>query len=373
MKLQLTSPKKQKGAVLIVTLTLLFALTILSSFSAKVVVTEQRLSSNEIHIAKSSHAADSGVDLFLAQVADQTQRAILLADADVNGQPDGAINGTLGTSDQTYAISLSAPTAGDFSLIQVKSIGCSDGYAGICDTNAPSHKVIEQYFALTNAIANSPNAPLTARGDVDISSSIEVATLAGDGDLVVLSGGTYNDNGATGIISNGVDVSSDPPAPPFIDENDAALAAMTDDDFFESFFGSSKQTIKTFSEVMNCGGGCDRNDLNAALVNSRLVWADGDLDLMTGTYGTAAEPIILIVEGEFAIRGGAVVNGLVYITSDDGIVNGAGGSEINGAAIAEGDFETTGNLEITFDPTILSNLENHVVGVARVSGSWIDL
>lgn len=366
------SAQKQKGAVLIVTLTLLFALTILSSFSAKVVVTEQKLSTNEIHIAKSSHAADAGIDLFLAGVADETQSAILLADIDMNGQPDGSISGTLGTGDQTYNITLTAPTANDFSLLQVNSVGCSDGYAGTCDTDAPSHKVINQYFSLTNAIASSPDAPLTAREDVDISSAIHVKTLVGNGDLVVLSGGSYNDNGATGITSNGVDVSGLAPAPPFIETNDAILAAMSEDAFFESFFGAPKRIVRAFAEQMNCMGGCDRNDLNAALLNSRVVWANGDLSLMTGTYGTAAEPIILIVDGEFAIRGGAVVNGLVYIASDDGIMNGAGASEVNGAVISEGDFETSGNLQITFDPTILSNLGNHVAGVARVSGSWID-
>ena len=370
--MQLTSPKKQKGAVLIVTLTLLFALTILSSFSAKVVVTGQRLSSNEIHIAKSSHAADAGVDLFLAQIADTTQRAILLVDADTNGQPDGNISGTLGSSDQTYAITLTAPTAGDFSLIQVNSIGCSDGYAGTCDANAPSHKIINQYMSLTNALTNGPDAPLTARGYVNIPSSPDIVRLVGDGDLVVHSGGAYSDNPATTIISNGVDVSGLAPAPRFIESDYAALSAWSGDDFFESFFGLYKQTIRGFSQVMACGGGCNSSSLATALADGSVIWADGDVTLIGGTFGTVADPIILIVDGNLELRGGATINGLVYVTEDDWDANGAGNAAINGAAIAEGGFDTNGNITITYNPTILSNLENHVLGVARVSGSWID-
>lgn len=365
----------QKGAILLVTLTLLFALTILSSFGAKVVVTETRLSSNEMHIAKSSHAADSGIDLFLAQVADSTQRAILLDDADANGQPDGTINGTLGTSSQTYSITLNAPTAGDFGIIDVNSIGCSDGYAGTCDTNAPSHKVIQQYFALTGALTNSPNAALTAKDYVNIPSSPDVVRLAGDGDLVVLTGGAYSDNPATTLISNGVDVSGLAPAPPFVDSNDATLAAMSDDDFFESFFGVTKETFKGFAENINCGGGCDKNDLHAALAlnNNQVIWADGDITLLNDTFGTVANPIILIVDGNLELRGGASINGLVYVMADDWDANGAGNAAINGAAIGEGGFDTNGNITITYNPAILSNLEEYIVGVARISGSWIDI
>lgn len=365
-----TSPKKQNGAVLIVTLTLLFALTILSSFSAKVVVTEQRLSSNEIHIARSSHAADAAVDLFLAQLNDSTTRDTLLTDADTNGQPDGNINGTLGSSDQTYAITITAPTPGDFSLMQVNSIGCSDGYAGTCDTDAPSHKVINQYFSLTSAIRNSPSAPLTARGNVDIASSPDI--INDFGTSVVLSGGTYADNAATTIKSSAVNVAS---VPPYVVDSDVTLASLTGDQFFESFFGASKATIRGYSYIMNCSATCDKNDLHAAIAantEKRMIWADGDADLLNDTFGTVADPIVLIIDGNLTIRGGANINGLVYSTELTWNATGAGNSGINGAAIAENNIDVTGNLVINFDPTVLSNLEENVVGVARVSGSWID-
>lgn len=371
MSTHLKLQKEQKGAVLIVTLTLLFALTLLSSFSAKVVVTEQKLSTNEIHIAKSSHAADAGVDLFLANVAVEAQRDILLADGDTNGQPDGTIIGTLGTSDQTYAITLTAPTPGDFKLIQVNSIGCSDGYAGTCDTNAPSHKVILQYFSLTNAVHDAPSAPLIARGDVDIASSPDV--INDFGDSVVLSGGTYSDNAATTIKSNTFNVAA---VPPYVVDSDATLASLTGDQFFESFFGASKATIRGYSHVMNCMATCDKDDLHAAIAantEGRIIWADGDIDLLNDTFGSVADPIVLIIDGNLTIRGGANINGLVYSTELTWNATGAGNSGINGAAIAENNIDVTGNLVINFDPTVLSNLEVNVVGVARVSGSWIDI
>ncbi len=371
MKYQIKSKLEQQGAVLLVTLVLLFSLTILSSFTAKVAVTEQRLSSNDVHIAKSIHAADSGVEMFLAEVADQTQREILLADANADNQPDGEIIGTLGNSGQTYAVELSTPTPGDFDLIQVSSVGCSDACSGTCSTACPSHKVINQYFSLTNAIANGPTAALTARGNIDIASSVDVSNNFGAS--VVLSGGAYTDNAATKIISNSVEENS---VAPFVVDGDATLSSLTGDEYFESIFGASKATIRGYSYVMNCMGGCDAADLHAALAansEGRFMWADGDITLLNDTFGSVADPIVLIADGTIELRGGAGINGLVYSTDLNWNALGAGSSGINGAAIAENNIDVTGNLVINFDPDVLANLSTNLIGVARISGTWIDI
>lgn len=371
MKNQINQKTQQQGAVLLVTLVLLFTLTILTSFSAKVAITEQRLSSNEAHIAKSSHAADSGVDLFLAKINDKTQREILLNDADTDGQPDGDITGTLGSSDQTYAVTFTAPTPGNFDLIQVSSIGCSDACSGTCNTACPSHKIINQYFSLTNALSNGPSSPLTARGNVNIASSPDV--INNFGTSVVHSGGTYADNAATTIISNTVQQIS---ITPYVVDSDATLSSLTGDEYFESFFGASKATIKGYSQVMNCIGGCDSSDLHAALAantDKRFIWADGDVILLNDTFGTVTDPIVLIVDGNLELRGGAAINGLVYSTDLNWNAVGAGNSGINGAAIAENNITITGNLVINFNPDVLANLEPNLIGIARVSGTWIDI
>ena len=360
----------QRGATLAVSLILLFAITMIVIYSSTSTVSELRLSQHEIHTIKALQAADAGLELMMANLLNKTQRELLLVDTDSDAQPDGEITGAIGSSDQTYHVTLTSPTPGDFKQIEVQSIGCSDACSGTCSTACSFHKVIRQNITITSAINSPPAAPLVARGSVNIPSSPDVINnIAPE---VIICGGAYSDNPATTIISAGVDVSALSPALPFIDENNVALAATTAGDFFETYFSSDKSTVKSLTGILDCTSGCDKTAINAALSTQQLVWTNGDVTLIGGTYGTATDPIILIVDGNLELRGGATINGLVYVTDPTWDANGAGNAHINGAAIAENSFDTNGNIVIDYDPGILANLNKIILSTAKVSGSWID-
>ena len=360
----------QNGGTLIVSLILLVAITMITIYSSSSAVNEQRLSQNEMHTIKALQASDAGVEMMLANILDKTQRETLLTDADANGQPDGVLSGTIGSSDQTYSVSLISPTPGNFNKIEVQSIGCSDACSGACSMSCNFRKVIKQSISITSAINSPPSAPLVARGSVNIPSSPDIINNISP--EVIKCGGAYSDNPATTLVSAGVDVSSLAPALPFIDQNNAGLAALSADDYFKTYFSGDKATIQGLVGVLNCSSGCNKTDINAELSTSQLVWASGDVTLIGGTYGTATDPVILIVDGNLALRGGATINGLVYVTNPTWDANGAGNALINGAALAENSFDTNGNLVISYDPSILANLNKIVLSVAKVSGSWVD-
>lgn len=361
---------RENGGTLVVSLILLFAISMITIYSSRSAVTEQRLSRNEISTIKALHASDAGLEIMMANLLDKTQRASLLADSDSNGQPDGVLSGAIGSSDQTYYVSLSSPTPGDFSKIEAHSIGCSDACSSTCSATCNYHKIVKQEISMVSATNSAPDAPLIARGSVNIPSSPDIVNnISAE---VIKCGGPYSDNPATTIISAGVDVSALAPALPFIGENDAALAAITPDDFFETYFSDNKASIQSLTGLLNCSSGCNKTDISGALSASQIVWANGDVTLIGGTYGTATDPIILIVDGNLELRGGATINGLVYVTEPTWDANGAGNAHINGAALAEGSFDTNGNLVINYDPTILANLNNIILSVAKVSGTWND-
>ena len=360
----------QNGGTLIVSLILLVAITMITIYSSGSAVNEQRLSQNEMHIIKSLQASDAGVEIMFANILDKTQRETLLTDADADGQPDGVLSGTIGSSDQTYSASLISPTPGDFNEVEVQSIGCSDACSGTCSMSCNFHKVIKQSVSITSALRNPPGAPLTARGAVNIPSSPDIINNISP--QVIQCGLGYSDNPATTLVSNGVDVSSLAPALPFIDQNNASLAALSADDYFKLFIGSDKATMQDLVGVLNCSSGCNKTDINAELATSQLVWTSGDVTLIGGTYGTATDPVVLIVDGNLDLRGGATINGLVYVTNPTWDANGSGNAYINGAALAENSFDTNGNLVVNYDPSILANLNKIVLSVAKVSGSWVD-
>lgn len=361
---------RQTGATLVVALILLFAVTMITIYSSKSAVLEQRLSKNEINTIKALHASDAGLEIMMANLLDKTQRGILLTDADSNGQPDGILSGALGVSDQTYHVTLTAPTPGNFNEIEVQSIGCSDACSSTCSMACDFHKVVKQDVSMMTAVKTAPDAALIARGSVNIPSSPDI--INNTSAEVIKCGGVYSDNPATTIISAGVDVSALPPALPFIDQNDPALAAVTADDFFTTYFNDSKANIQGVTGVLNCSAGCSKTDISAELSISPMVWASGNVTLIGGTYGTATDPVILVVDGNLELRGGATINGLVYVTDPTWDANGAGNAHINGAALAENAFDTNGNIVITYDPGILANLNKVILSVAKVSGSWND-
>lgn len=364
------NPATQRGSVLTTSMILLFAITMVTVMSAKLSVTDLRLSGNEIKSVQAIHSADAGLEDMLSRLADATQRVIMLADVNADSQPDGAINGILGNVEQSYAVTLVAQTPGNFTRIWVNAVGCADTCSGTCSSSCPYHKAVSQLVVVNPVVNAPPNAPLVARGSVAIPSSPDVINNIGP--EVVRSGGGYTDNSATTLISNGVDVSALAPAPPFVVSNDTILLAMTTDAYFESFFSASKTVVQASAQTLTCGGLCLKADLHTALASNNVVWVNDDVTLLNDTFGSAANPVIIIVNGNLEIRGGATVYGLVYVTALTWDANGAGNANINGTAIAEGNFATNGNITITYDPTVMNNLNNIVTGVGKVSGTWSD-
>jgi hypothetical protein len=70
------------------------------------------------------------------------------------------------------------------------------------------------------------------------------------------------------------------------------------------------------------------------------------------TIGTAADPVILVFEGDFGLSGPVTVNGLVYVM---GRMHGtAGEAVVNGALLADGGV--TAGSAVRDDPVVLRNL-----------------
>jgi hypothetical protein len=83
--------------------------------------------------------------------------------------------------------------------------------------------------------------------------------------------------------------------------------------------------------------------------------------------------VILIIEGGasgFKLNGTADIYGIVYVIGDwDN--SGGGNANISGAAVAEGEFHSTGTPNPTYDETVLNRL-NALGTFARIPGSWKD-
>jgi hypothetical protein len=79
---------------------------------------------------------------------------------------------------------------------------------------------------------------------------------------------------------------------------------------------------------------------------NETIWIEGDLDLDSGTIGSPEAPVVLVVNGDLKMEGNTVVFGLIYVTGD---WDGAGGYDVHGAVVLEGQVTGLGQGRIIFN------------------------
>ena len=121
---------------------------------------------------------------------------------------------------------------------------------------------------------------------------------------------------------------------------------------------------------VNCAAGCTRTDIaNALLLNPRNpIWAEGNVDIdAAGALGTAADPMMLIVNGNLTISGDAVVSGFVHANQ---ITWTAGAATVDGAMVSATSFNATGVATVRYDKAMLDTIRLRYGSFVRVPGGW---
>jgi hypothetical protein len=381
-----TLGKQTGAATLFIALMMLFSLTMIAVFSARTSVTEIQVTANEYRTKQALEAAQAGVEQGQVEIVELQTTNIngLLQLHQLDGNSNAGlgfvdlnpsanffrVNGTPGALSNNSSYTLTYEnidrdggvfdSSRDNYLIRVTSVGASD--------DGSAKKQIQQLMMLVPWLANTPDAALTAKELVDIGGNVAVTNMVTD--LAVLAGGTYSSGGSASTeTSNGSNQAGD------VVQNDATLAGMTSDQFFFSFFGQSKSDIKAQSTQItcdNCNGDLDGLTGQMIWVNPATAGSTPQVNSNT-LIGSATQPVILIIEGGasgFKLNGTADIYGIVYVIGDwDN--SGGGNANITGAAVAEGEFHSTGTPNPTYDETVLNRL-NALGTFARIPGSWKD-
>ncbi len=340
-----TTQKKQQGiATLMTSLILLFSITMMTLFSARVNVVETQIAANDYRSKIAYEAAQGGLEAALAALQSAENRTFFRDNAGVKGA-DGFIDSadivqpsiTLANGAR-YHLSYANPIQNDTSLIVITVTGYSDDNRGM--------RTITQTIQLLPLPINVPRSGLLVGGnEVDTINFRNVTPEVCDSDSVGLP--EYD-----GIqINQGLnDRSTDP------------------DTLFEKSFNTNKATLKNIASIINCTN-CSASNFNG--MEGGITWIEGNVRITgNGTIGTADKPILIIVNGNLTMAGNNTYNGLIYATGDHEIEGGI--SRVNGAVLVEEDFSTKGTLCINYDPDILNNVGKAVGPIAKVAGGWRD-
>jgi hypothetical protein len=170
---------------------------------------------------------------------------------------------------------------------------------------------------------------------------------------------------------NGIDVVTNDPTLASKTTSTANLIDPAQNQFFDMFFAQTKAEIKNAADAggQMLASGASPDGLTG------LIWVDGDSSLNGGTVGSATNPAILIVDGNFSVGGNPDIFGVIYVTGELSI---HGGPIIRGSVVAEnGSITSTGggNPTVVYKPwgDGSNQAPPFITGTgAVIAGSWKD-
>ena len=279
------------------------------------------------------------------------------------------------------------------SVVRVEVVGCTRldndclNFAGQGQTNE-GRVVVSSLIALTGSVASMPLAALTARGEVELSGGASALSV-------------YNGaSGSLGLTVQSGDVidplivlrtTAGTPASTSFVQNDPALNLLAaapytvSDRMFASVFSMFPESFRQQQGGVQktCGvAGCSTGSAGTvgdvrnliALNPGRPLWLTGSLIVDTpGDIGSAAEPVLLVVNGDVRFTtGGVTIHGLVFIrTATDWVTGGSG--QFSGAVVSEGGVKVgAGTLGINYSGDSLNILRGNTGTFVRVPSSWTD-
>ena len=428
-------PKHQRGAAtLIVSLILLFSMTLVAFFMNKGMIFEQKTSANQLRSTKAFEAAEAGIEWATSMLNNPQYTNASCTTTGTNTQsfrtkylPYSAASGftpvstaqpgcSMSTTTGTPVLSCNCPAAGGnpsltsttdptFTVkfepvnattvpgatinnesVLVTSYGCTaaDGRCVPGATNsADAYQKISVLLKLRPSLRAVPPAAITTGGSLKLTSAASTIsnTDPDSNGILVNAGGGINTTAVAGCGGSFKDFAGTPstlsgtPWQNSMIANDASLSTLSTnpDAMFESFFGTTLaqfQIDTSTKNLTNCGS--VGNDFLTAFNNgSRSFYTTCDFQT-NNDLGTLDKPIILVTTGALQFNGGADIYGLIYGDRATWDQVGVGNGSINGALIVRGNYCANANAEYNYNAEALKNLRGSTGTLVRIPGSWKD-
>jgi len=385
---QIKYRKNEHGAATIfVSIMLLIAMTLATFYTARVNLEEQRISGNDYRGKEAFNAADAGLDHIMTRLKKSTTLPLNMATITM-------------PNDATYGVTVTA------------GVDAWEAVANGTSADGTGSSIVRQKLDFYNLLGNGVDAPLTVAGSVGIGGTMEVvANPNGGGDGVPISvwssepvsfsSGSSSSCNLAEYLAGGSpdsDLLCDPTDCGCDSEaisnsvNGNQYDVVDEDskfppDLFEHTFGVPVGQWETIRDLANSSGGiipnaditqCSELDSTA----SGLYWVDGDCQIAASqVVGSLDSPVIIVVDGNVSLQGGASVFGVIYAFSSDndpdtgGTVTINGNNIVYGSVISDHDVAiSNGTFHVRYDSRVINNIINgdDFAVLAKVANSWRD-
>lgn len=360
--------QKQNGvAALFVTLGILLLMTIITFFTARIVLDEQKLYKNTQDIAIVYNAAQAGFDFALGYLNENP-----------NAVTDGQVlTGTLSNGAAYSALFTYSPNN---QFIQIKSTGSLPGNNSTRVVTA----IVKRY--------SSPIIPMTTKNGVVMFNFAIIQNLihnhtihAGSNVLFSNSASTYIASGKSSYAGH---IAAD------VMFRDSALTNKTIAELDQEYLGRQITEYQNIADIQynysgsaNISAQIDGNNSAGKVIYVNMNGAQAIINSNT-IAANLASPTVIVVNGSVTLSNNAVINGDLYATgtismSNSAIVNGLVYSNsivsmrnfatINGALVSCELTSMVNNAQIIYNRTNLDATDkNRFVVYGIVSGSWRD-
>ncbi|TJZ69016.1 pilus assembly PilX family protein [Chitiniphilus eburneus] len=343
--------KKQNGILVLATaIFLLVVISLTALLSSRSAHFEQLATRNELHNSLARQAAQNGLGEMIGRLVSKQSSVSSYSTAILENHDAG----------NNWGYKVSIQNLGS-SMYKLVSYGCADGcpsksyYSGNVDTweniAVATQVILIKEILIRDGALICGNSCTTIKGSVQVNGS----TVPPFNKPAVVSGG--DTVSASSIAINGTETI-----------NDTALkaASASPDTFTNYFFGKDANTLK--SEATRSTGGC----VSGTQCNSGIIYANSSLN---GTYGTAANPVLVIVDAASPQSSVATVWGIVLVVGNTTSLSVFGTMTVNGQVLNQsGKFDATGSFVFTWNPDVVKTLQNQIFPpkYELVNSSWID-
>jgi Tfp pilus assembly protein PilX len=417
------TPRRQAQsgvATLLVVMALFFLVSMVAAYASRNLVFEQRISANQYRATQAFELAEGGVDWALALLNGSRVDGSCAASVDVASDRfrtrylriDGASgvidpvrwNSPTGSATLTPSClrhaegwtcscpANAAPVLADPGgpgvkpvfrvqfeatttpgILRISSTGCTandDSCLRLArGEGAEAAARLNVTVALVPALAQAPVAAITTRGQLAINGIFRVVN-----DDASVNGLTVH--AGSGAIPAAVELFTVPGTPAERSTViDPALAALTPDRMFVSYFGASRQAFQRQPTTLSftCAGAFGTRLRDFIAQNpGRAIWVTDALDIDSDVaIGSADMPALLVVNGPVDMSAaGASITGVVYSQAAAWPSKGRG--SIVGALVAEGDVIGPSAPDVRYDAAVISRIRLMQGPMVRVPGGWRD-
>lgn len=363
--------KKNSGAAtLIITVMLLVMSTMIVIFAANQGRLLSNITSNQLQSRQAYQAAQAGLE-FGINYLQQNSAAILASPVGGYLAPysnSSTTNVSLSNGSK-FSITYSNPTANNYNLIQISSLGTS--------ADGTSTKTVKQLVQFGSVLSAPPTVPLVSQGGLSMSGNSTIKNVSNNTTVELGGAVSITGNGNTqlssGQSSTAGNIKSD------VQQNVNSISSMTQSDFFATYFGTSATTVQNniAHTYTNNSSTNYSSTLNGMTGTSVWINQTGGTASISGTttIGSAASPVLLIVDGSLNISGNVTIYGFVFIIGPATATTDISGNVgITGGLVTTDNFNMSGNTVLTYNSSVLSALQktSSMSYYAKVPGTWSD-